>query len=41
LQSLKLWHLSIFYMLVRQTLPKDWKEAEDRNNAGTEAETFA
>lgn len=28
----------VFFMLVRQTLPKDWQDAEDRNKAGTEAE---
>jgi len=30
----------IFYMLVRQTLPKDWKEAEERNAEDMESEIF-
>jgi len=30
----------IFFMLVRQTLPRDWTEAEKRNNVETEAETI-
>ena len=30
----------IFYMLVRQTLPKDWAEAEARNEVSSTPETF-